>query len=234
MKLSVNVKNASRLATLGVILTLAPAAAWATTTSFAGPYSATNSIAFTNWGGNTGLTLTTLCGVGSSITGGTLGGNTCKLDDANGGTAGTPLGVASSGVGDSTWIDGHGTTANDEFIMFQFSNNVTLTNIGLNVNGASTWALYSCTGTAVSTCTTTLTSGTNTPANTTFNSTTFSSTGKDFAILATSNTNTAFGINNLSYTYTATPEPATLGLVGLSLLGLGGLRLRRKAGNKDA
>ena len=113
--------------------------------------------------------------------------------------------------------------------MFSFNNNVTLTNIGLNINGASTWALHSCTGTAVSTCTTALTSGTNTPANTTFNSAAFSSTGKNFAILATANTNTAFGINNLSYTVTSTtPEPATLSLVGMSLLGLGSLRLRRR------
>jgi PEP-CTERM motif len=232
MKLSVNIKNASRLTTLGIILTLAPAAAWATTTSFAGPYSATNSIAFANWGGNTGLTLTALCGAGSPITSGVLGGNTCKLDDA--GSPGTPLGVSSNAGGDSAWIDGHGTAGNDDFIMFQFNKNVTLTNIGLDISATSSWALYSCTGTAVSSCTTLLTSGAGTAANTAFNSTTFSHTGQDFAILATGNSTTAFGVNNLSYTYTATPEPATLGLVGLSLLGLGGLRLRRKAGNKDA
>ena len=219
---------------LGAILALAPAG-WATTTSFAGPYSASNSIMFNNWGGNASLALTVLCGVGSSITGGTLGGNSCTFDDANGGTTGTPLGVTSSGTGDSAWIDGHGTTANDEFVMFQFSNSVTLTNVGLNVNGTSNWALYSCTGSAVSTCTTTLLNVTGTAPNTAFDSSAFSSTGKYFAILATSSTNTAFGINNLTYSYTGAPEPATLGLVGISLLGLGGLRLHRsRASKKDA
>jgi len=226
-------RSLSKLAMLGAIVTLAPAA-WATTTSFAGPYSGVSSLIFNNWGGNTGLSLTVLCGTGSTIKTGTLGAGSCTFDDANGGLTGTPLGVNSTGTGNSAWIDGHGTTANDEFVMFRFSNNVTLTNVGLNVNGTSNWALYSCTGTAVSTCTTTLLNVTGTAPNTAFNSSAFSSTGKYFAILATSDSGTAFGINNLTYNYTGTPEPATLGLVGVSLLGLGGLRLRWKPRNKDA
>ena len=215
------------IAAVGAFIAIAPAAR-ATTTSFVGPFTSTNSITFSNWGSFSGLDLTVKCGVGSTIATGTLGGNTCTFDDANGVTTGTPLGVTSSGTGDSAWIDGHTTTANIEFVMFQFNNNVTLTNIGLNVSATSGWTLYSCSTTAVTSCTTVLTSATNTAANTNFTSSTFSSIGKDFAIIANNSTTTAFGINSLTYTATTTPEPATLGMVGITLLGLGGLHLRRR------
>ena len=220
-------KTLSKLAISAALVTIAPSA-WATSTVFTGPFVSANSITFSNWGGNSGLDLTVKCGVGSTIATGTLGGNSCTFDDANGGTTGTPLGVASTGAGDSAWIDGHTTTANIELIAFQFNNNVTLTNIGLNVNATSGWTLYSCTTTALTSCTSVLTSATNTGANTNFTSTTFSATGKDFAIIANNNSTTAFGVNSLTYSVSSVPEPATLGMVGISLLGLGTLRFKRR------
>ena len=209
------------------VLAFAPAAS---ATVFTGTFTTGSgaSQTFTNFG-TPGVSIAVLCGVGSSITTGTTGGNSCALNDGNGATAGTPLGITSTGGGDSTWIDGHTTTTNIEYLLLQFASNVTLKNITLDVSATSGWSLYSCTTAAASSCTSTITSATNTAANAAFSPTAFSTPGRYFALYANNNATTAFALTSLTFDTTVTPEPSTFVLLGSALLGVVALRRKKNS-----
>jgi hypothetical protein len=94
--------------------------------------------------------------------------------------------------------------------------------ITFTTTGPNDYTVLKCTTSACSS-TSSIVSGTPLATNV------YNTSGQFFLIEASgANTTTSFGIDSLSFT--AVPEPATFGLVGLALVGLGTLKLKRRRG----
>jgi len=191
-------------------------------TDFGTPGLGNASTTWSNFGGATGLTLIATCG--ASVSG-------CTLENGNNETSGYSLGVYETGSTDGSIQEDHG-----EYIIFNFGQTVTLSGVQLNIIADSGYEVELCgSGSSNTSCVspTVITEGTVSTTGT--DNLTFTATqGQYFEILAPTSggdslSSTKFGINELDGSVGAsTPEPATLSLVGLSLLGLGGLRARRR------
>jgi hypothetical protein len=201
-------------------------------TLFTGTFTSTTNTAtatLANFGGATGLSLTSSCG----DAGAGIGGNACTLANALSGAGGTfSLGVNTTGDGlGNTSNPVQGTTQgapSNELIEFTFSSAVTLTGAHLDFITTGTaqnaYAVYTCT-TAACTSRTLLTSGTsNANGNAAIS---FSGISRFFEI-AVNGANTQMGVNSLTFDTSTVPEPATYGMMGLGLGLLGLARFRRR------
>jgi hypothetical protein len=188
---------------------------------------------FANFGAS-GITLTAYCGTSPTPVS-SVGDYGCQLSNAVGSnTSGGGIGVNSKDDGIASDVSNpiqggltiNSVPNNNEYILFKFASGVTLDGVSFDLIGSSnTFDIYNC-GTDA-TCSSPVLLGTDTQgANSTFatNGGDFTpGAGQYFEVSAASAT-TEFGIESITF---STPEPATLGLVGISLLGLGGLHLRR-------